>query len=325
MTANVVRLGLRTFAILFISSLSTYVFAAQDCELNGQYLVVEHKGGLKIGLCRKDPLGMSAENSYHSTELSEILTKKKDDPKLFEALAQVDIGKDYESALKAVREFKGLLVVTGENKDRQALEYIANAMNDADGVSQRLKVHRENAAKEEQLREARKATPVKLTLDGIKSMTEHNRIVAAKMNPSHCRSASADSIEQLKVIRVVFEDGEEALLLPYEGKPLDTKRFSFSSPNSGKAIGGLQFGEGPKKIRQLRFDGDKVFWTSPKLNADGTSKLVEYGIKEFYEISAKDALGWARPINGGDTYDRCFYARLIGPTGADKDGVGTSQ
>ncbi len=292
---------------------SPQLMAEPTCELAGQYVVVETPEKLMVGICRNDVLGLGPNNPYHSDELLRVIEAMKGDSKFEAALVQLKIGSNYETAKRAVIEFGGMLVIEGEKADRQALEYVAKVMNDVDGVTRRLERKREQRRQEELAREKRNSTPIKLNGDLLKQMTESNKKSSEKITKSNCRVIPPSQLADLKILRIKFEDGEDALLLPYEGQMLADGRFVFKSPNSGKGLGGLQFGDNPPHERYLRFEGGKIFWGVLKEKTGTKSKYLEYEVKEVYESTAKDALGWARPMNAGETYDQCFYARVLHP------------
>lgn len=300
-TSKSIQIILTLTLVFCVSNLKA---AEESCEVYGQYVAYKSGSAAKIGVCRSGIGGglSYANNPFDAEDLARVLKVNKNNSAFIGALNAVGVGSDYNSALKAVVDYGGALTITGELSDLKNLEYITGQMNRAEGVTEKIEAKRKQSETEKEEQLARSNTPVSMDMAKFKEVTAENKSIAGRLTEDKCRSMSNSPEKKLQAMRVAFADGEESLVLPFEGKMIDANTYEFLSPSVGKGIGGMQFTKSQSKARQIKFQNGKTYWI-----ADGK----EYEVKTFYKSTSKEALGFSRPLNSTASYDTCFYAEAL--------------
>lgn len=287
--------------VLFISA---FAFAEEECQVVNQVMVKTVGSGPRLVRCENSIVGgLTTRGGFYEDELISFLEKNKDDKELFSALEQIEIGRDYESAVQTLKDFtkqngKAVNIIGGPN-DGEALKKISKKINDSSGITAQIEAQ---AAEEAETKKRRNA-PIKMDMQTLASLTQSNGKVAKTLDLAKCRSLNGAE-QKLKVLKVKFKDGEEGLIVPFSGRSIGNNTFEFTSPNYGKGPGGLQFVDKPV-TRKLKFEGGRIFW----LGTDGK----QYEVESFSSWTSQEGLGFIRPMNTapGSSYDTCSYAKLL--------------
>ncbi|MBL7670122.1 MAG: hypothetical protein JNM39_06520 [Bdellovibrionaceae bacterium] len=301
-----------TFTFCFISVLTfcstTYSFEEAKCEVEGQFVVFERLKGtpdsnLVIGRCQKDALGMSPMNDYSASTLLDIMESTKDKKEFFSALNKIGVGFDVSSAKSAVLNYGGFLAISGPLIDKGTLDYLAGEMNKTTGVSQAIEEKKKQKAAKKADKIARDNTPISIDMAYLDAVSKQNTKLVKQIQSSSCRQDSTQPEKELKILKVNFEDGEEGLGLLIKGKTVGSNIYEFQTlDSSSKGIGGLRLGGG-WGTRQLIFEKGKIYWVY---------KGQQYPVKSFTNVTASEALGWARSIGHNAVHgDTCEYAGIF--------------
>ncbi len=300
------------YALLLPVLFSLHAYAAIECTVRGQMVVVESGSGRKVMSCENGLLGGLSPDGFPASRLASALEQYKNDPAFMRAMTQVGLGNNYQEMLNNINGSRGLVSINGDAGDQQAMALLSQKINEHSGATAAIAEMEIERAQQTAAREKRDSTPVALTPEKLTDLAAANLALSKQITPGNCREIGKREAG-LKMFQVHFEDGEKGLLMPLSVKKNSATEYEVTMQNAGVGWGGLAVAQGTQ-VRKLKFQGGKVIWVG--------KDAKEFPIRNFSELKPADALGGARPFGWGSTPDTCLWARNFEPAAGSTPGDG---